>query len=165
MYFVTWHDLWNMLQEGGMILFARDLIFKVNVLWSITWSMKHALQLDSIIHYVTKVTSNHEEHITVVLQPHFEASVRMRFALPKVGTWNLLGLPKFKSSISGVKTPCLEVFFIPLERSWSLDVENALHEPFKHLQHKLWSKEGSGVELTIWFPTIKSQESTRPPCV
>jgi hypothetical protein len=28
-----------------------------------------------------------------VSQPHFETSVRMRFALPKVGTWNPSGLP------------------------------------------------------------------------
>jgi len=41
----------------------------------------------------------------------------------------------------------------------------ALHEPFGHLQHKLWSKEGLGVKLAIWLPTIKSQESTRPRCV
>jgi len=50
-------------------------------------------------------------------QPHFEASVRMRLALPKVGTWSPPGLPKLQSSIVGVKTPCLEVFFIPLESS------------------------------------------------
>jgi len=50
-------------------------------------------------------------------QPHFEASVRMRLALPKVGTWSPPKLPKLQSSIAGVKTPCLEVLFIPLERS------------------------------------------------
>jgi hypothetical protein len=36
----------------------------------------------------------------------------------------------------------------------------ALHEPFGHLQHKLWLKEGSGVKLAIWLPTTKSREST-----
>jgi hypothetical protein len=54
---------------------------------------------------------------TILSQPHFEASVRMRFALPKVGTWSPSELPKTQSSIAGVKTPRLEVFFIPLERS------------------------------------------------
>jgi hypothetical protein len=49
-------------------------------------------------------------------QPHFEASVRMRLALPKVGTWSPLGLPKLQSSIAEVKTPCLEVFLTPLEK-------------------------------------------------
>ncbi len=60
---------------------------------------------------------------TCVSQPHFEASVRMKLTLPKVGTWSLLGLPKTQSLIVGVKTPHIEVFFIPLERSWNLDVE------------------------------------------
>jgi hypothetical protein len=39
------------------------------------------------------------------------------------------------------------------------------HEPFGHLQHKLWSKKGSGVKLAIWLSTIKSPESTRSRCV
>jgi hypothetical protein len=41
----------------------------------------------------------------------------------------------------------------------------ALHEPFGHLQHKLWQKEGPGVKLAIWLPTTKSWELTRPQCV
>ncbi len=34
-------------------------------------------------------------------QPHFEASVRMKFTLPKVGTWSLFGLLKTQSFIVG----------------------------------------------------------------
>jgi hypothetical protein len=41
----------------------------------------------------------------------------------------------------------------------------ALHEPFGHLQHKLWSKEMLRVKLVVWLPTIKSQESTWSRCV
>jgi hypothetical protein len=41
----------------------------------------------------------------------------------------------------------------------------ASHEPFGHLQHKLWQKEGSKVKLALWFPTTKSRESTWPRCV
>jgi len=41
----------------------------------------------------------------------------------------------------------------------------ALHEPFGHLQHKLWAKEGLGVNLTIWLLTTKSRELTQPRCV
>jgi hypothetical protein len=59
-------------------------------------------------------------------QPHFEASVRMKLTLPKVGTWSPLGLPKIQRSIARVKTPRLEVFFILLKRSWSVDVQNGL---------------------------------------
>jgi len=50
-------------------------------------------------------------------QPHFEASVRMRLAFPKVGTWSPPRLPELQRLIAGVKTPRLEIFFIPLERS------------------------------------------------
>jgi hypothetical protein len=41
----------------------------------------------------------------------------------------------------------------------------ASHWPFGHLSPKLWAKEGPGVKLAIWLPTIKSRESTssRPP--
>jgi hypothetical protein len=48
-------------------------------------------------------------------QPHFEKSVRMKLTFPKWGLENPLGLPKFQSSIIGVKTSCIVVFFISLE--------------------------------------------------
>jgi hypothetical protein len=38
----------------------------------------------------------------------------------------------------------------------------ASHESFGHLQPKLWAKEGPGVKLAVWLPTIKNRESTRP---
>jgi hypothetical protein len=34
------------------------------------------------------------------------------------------------------------------------------HWAFRHLQPKLWAKEGPGVKLAIWLPTTKSREST-----
>jgi hypothetical protein len=39
--------------------------------------------------------------------------------------------------------------------------EMGSHDPFGHLKHKLCSKEGSRVKLTVWLPTIKSRESTQ----
>jgi hypothetical protein len=36
----------------------------------------------------------------------------------------------------------------------------ASHEPFGHLQPKLWAKKGPGVKLPIWLPTTKRQETT-----
>ncbi len=57
-------------------------------------------------------------------RPHFEESVRMRLTFPKVGTWSPPGFPRLQRSIIEVKTPCLDVFFIPLERSRNVDVEN-----------------------------------------
>ncbi len=50
-------------------------------------------------------------------QPHFEGSVRSSLTLPKMGLGSPLGPPKTQNSISGVKTPHIEVFFIPLIRS------------------------------------------------
>jgi hypothetical protein len=36
----------------------------------------------------------------------------------------------------------------------------ASHWSFRHLQLKLWAKEGSGVKLAVWLLTTKSREST-----
>jgi hypothetical protein len=41
----------------------------------------------------------------------------------------------------------------------------ASHEPYRHVQHKLYVKEGPRVKLIVWLPTTKSRESTRPWCV
>jgi hypothetical protein len=40
-----------------------------------------------------------------------------------------------------------------------------LHHPFEYLQHKLYLKEGSGLKMSIWFLTIRSQESLWFMCV
>jgi hypothetical protein len=50
-----------------------------------------------------------------VLQPYFWKSGRMTFTLSKL-----------QSSITGVKTPRIEVFFISLESYRSVDAENGL---------------------------------------
>ncbi len=39
------------------------------------------------------------------------------------------------------------------------------HDPFGHVQHKLWPNERSGVKLAIWLTTTESQESTQFHCV
>jgi hypothetical protein len=43
--------------------------------------------------------------------------------------------------------------------------EMGSHDPFGHLKHKLWPKEGPRVELAIWLSTTKSWESSPSPCV
>jgi len=50
-------------------------------------------------------------------QPHFEGSVRSPLTLPKMGLGSPLGLIKTQNSIAGGQASCIEVFFIPLERS------------------------------------------------
>jgi len=73
----------------------------------------------------------------------------MKLTFPKLGLGSPLGLLKFQSSIAGVKTPHIEVFFISWESYQSVDVKNGSHGPFGHLQDKLWQKEGLGVKLAI----------------
>jgi hypothetical protein len=43
--------------------------------------------------------------------------------------------------------------------------EMGLHDPFEHITHKLWPKEGPRVKLAIWLPTIKSRKSSQFLCV
>jgi hypothetical protein len=50
----------------------------------------------------------------------------MTFSFPKWGLGSSSGLPKLQSSISGVKTLCIETFFISLENYPSVDVKNGL---------------------------------------
>jgi hypothetical protein len=58
--------------------------------------------------------------------PHFEGNVRSPLTLPKMGLGSPPKLSKTQSAITGVKTPCIEVFFILLQSSWNLDVQNGL---------------------------------------
>ncbi len=39
------------------------------------------------------------------------------------------------------------------------------HEPFGHMQPKLWAKEGPGVKLAVWLLTTKSRELTSSRCL
>jgi len=61
----------------------------------------------------------------------------MRLTLPKVGIWSPSGLPQLQSSTIEGKTPRLRWKGLEVEMS-----KMASHEPFGHLQHKLWPKEG-----------------------
>jgi hypothetical protein len=64
------------------------------------------------------------------------------------------------------QTHWVQKFFISLKNSWNINVfKMGSHDSFGWLKHKLWPKEGSGVKLPIWLPTIKSQESPWLPCV
>jgi len=82
-----------------------------------------------------------------LLQPHFEASVRMKLTLPKVETWSPSRLPKLQSSIAEVKTPRLEVFFTPLERFWNVDVENGLAWAIPTSTAQVMVKERAGSQI------------------
>jgi hypothetical protein len=79
-------------------------------------------------------------------------SVRMTLTLLKWGLGSPPGLPKTQSSISGVKTPCLEVFFMLLERSWSIDAENGL----------AWAIRTSSAQV-MWKRRVGSQTGSLTP--
>jgi hypothetical protein len=93
--------------------------------------------------------------ISSLSQPHFEANVRMRLTLPKVGTWSPPGLPRLQSSIAEVKTPWLEVFFIPLERSQSVDVENGLAWAIQTFAARVMVKRRAGSQTDSLTPDHK----------
>jgi hypothetical protein len=59
-------------------------------------------------------------------QPYLEKSVRVRLTLLKWELRSSSRLPKFQSSIAGVKTPCIVTFFISLESYQNVDVKNVL---------------------------------------
>jgi len=81
-----------------------------------------------IIH---RLVIHHLQYITTWIEALCVAtlpweSVRMKLTLPKLGLGSPQGFPKLQSSIVGVKTPRIGVFFISLESYWILDVENGL---------------------------------------
>ncbi len=57
---------------------------------------------------------------------NIEGSVRSSLTFPKMGLGSPSGLLKTQRVIAGVKTPRIKAFFIPLERSWSVNVQNDL---------------------------------------
>jgi hypothetical protein len=97
-------------------------------------------------------------------QPYFGQVWGWSPTLGKVGIWSPPGLPNVQSSTEWPKTSCIGVFLVSLESSWNVDIENGLALPFGHLQPKLRAKEGSGVKLPVWLPTIKSWELTSSRC-
>jgi hypothetical protein len=95
--------------------------------------------------------------LDLVSQPHFGPRVRMKLTLPKVGSWSSSGLPKTQSSNSRVKTPRIEVFFISMKISWSLDAQNGLACAIWTSVAQVMGKRRVGVKLPVWLPTTKSQ--------
>jgi hypothetical protein len=82
-------------------------------------------------------------------QPHFEGSVRSPLTLPKMGLEESLNSQKLRVRLQGSKhfaLKCFSYHWKDLEVQMS---KMASHESFGHLQHKLWSKEGSRVKLVV----------------
>jgi hypothetical protein len=66
-----------------------------------------------------------------------------------MGLGSLLGLPKIQSAITRVKTPYMEVFFTPLERSWSVDIQNGLAWTIWTFAAQVMVKRRAGSQTTI----------------
>ncbi len=77
-------------------------------------------------HTLDYLVLNGDDNFMLLSQSHFEGNVRSPFTFSKMGLGSPPGLSKTQSAIVGVKTPCIEVFFILLERSWSVDVQGGL---------------------------------------
>ncbi len=110
--FITIYALCHYSQNMWMCLLCGD-----------NWVYKYRMKSN---HWFLKPVKTLRFHVVPMSQPHFWKSVRMTLTLSKWGLRSPLGLPKLQSSIAGVKTPCLEAFFMSLERYWSLNVENGL---------------------------------------
>jgi hypothetical protein len=65
------------------------------------------------------------------------------------GSWSPGGLLNLQKEISGVKTHWIGEFLISLERIGTYMSKVGSHDPFGHLKHKLWPKEGLGVKLVV----------------
>ncbi len=57
--------------------------------------------------------------------------------------WISNGLPNLQRITTGVKTHWIEKLFISFKTFYGS------HDPFGHLKHKLWPKEGPGDKLPI----------------
>jgi len=68
-------------------------------------------------HTLDYLVLNGDDNFMLLSQSHFEGNARSPLTSSKMGLESPPGLSKTQSTISGVKTPCIEVFFIPLERS------------------------------------------------
>jgi hypothetical protein len=68
----------------------------------------------------------------------------MTLTLPKCGLGSPLGLPNTQSPISRVKTPRLEMCFIPSERSQTINVEIGLTQAIRTSTAQVMVKRRAG---------------------
>jgi hypothetical protein len=130
---------------------------KYSPLWgSLTKNYKISTMVFTIIFklYFFKISYSH-----MMSQPYVEEGVTMRLTLPKWGLASFGGLLKFQSSIAGVKTPCIGMFFILLESYRSIDVENGLAGAiWTFIAQVMAKKKGweSNWQFDSWPPKVKN---------
>jgi len=89
---------------------------------------------------------------TMCRNPTLGLSVKMQFTLPKMGKWSPPGLPKTQKKIWGVKSPRLDAFFISMERSWSVDVQNGVALPIWTSEAQVMGKRKVGSQTASLTP-------------
>jgi hypothetical protein len=76
----------------------------------------------------------------------------MTLTFPKWGFGSPLGLSKLQNSIVGVKTPCIEMLFISLERYQSVDVDNGLVWAIWTCAAQVMAKRKAGSQIGNLIP-------------
>jgi len=76
----------------------------------------------------------------------------MKLTLPKLRLGSLSGLPKLRSSISRIKTPCIKVFFISLKNYQGVDVENGLAWTIWTFATQVMAKRKAGSQTSSLTP-------------
>jgi hypothetical protein len=93
----------------------------------------------------------------------------MKLHIPKwapiLGVGILMDFWIFTEQFQGSKPIELKIYLYHWKALGTQMSKMGLHDPFGHLKHKLWLKEGSEVKLIIWLPTTKSQELPKFPCM
>jgi hypothetical protein len=66
------------------------------------------------------------------------------------GNWSSGGLSNLQRTIAGVKTHCIDEFFLYHWKAIKTKMSKmGSHDPFGHLKHKLWPKERLGAKLAV----------------
>jgi len=93
-------------------------------------------------------------------------SVQMKFTFPNLGLGSPLGLSKFQSSIAGVKTLHIGMFFISSKSYWSVDGENGLAWAIWTFAAQVMEKRKAGSQIGNLTPNHqKSGIDPTPMCV
>ncbi len=71
------------------------------------------------------------------------------------GKWSPDGLPKLQRTISGVRTQWLVTFFISLESSWNIDVQNGLSLLIWTSETQVMAKRRAGSQIANLTPDQK----------
>jgi len=88
----------------------------------------------------------------VCRNPTLGLSVRMQLTLPKVRKLRPPGLPKTQKTILGVKSLCICAFFMSLERSQSVNVQNDLACAIWTFAAQVMGKRRAGSQIANLTP-------------